>query len=110
MLDHRWQLVADIELFADLGDPDPQRVGMVRARPHPTGWFLSGHHRADLAADEVANFAEFARVRAFLLLSQGPTVATWAPGPGSDDWIAWWVVPRLEAAEQVPDAVPADWR
>jgi hypothetical protein len=85
----------------------------VIARPHATGWFLSAHHRPELDAGEVEHFAEFARVRAYLLLTQGPTTETWSPGGGTDDWVAWvaWsLVDEFRVAELVPDAVPADWR
>jgi hypothetical protein len=57
----------------------------------------------------VEHFAEFARVRAYLLLTQGPTARTWAPGPG-DRWVAWLPAEYAEAAAAIPDAVPADWR
>jgi hypothetical protein len=110
MTDDWWALAGAVQVFNDLADSDPTRVGAVVARPHATGWFLSAHHRPDLDAADVEHFAEFARVRAYLLLTQGPTAQTWTPGCGNDDWVAWSLVDEFRVAELVPDAVPADWR
>jgi hypothetical protein len=111
-----WDLVDGIELFADLdaegaraGDGATPCVGAVMARPHPTGWFFSAHHRPDLRPEEIANFAEFARVRVYLFLTEGPRVTTWRPGAG-DDWVAWSRENHLELVDEIPDAVPANWR
>jgi hypothetical protein len=108
MRDSYWVVAGAIELYADLEEPDRGREGVVVARPHPTGWFFSAHHRPNLDSASVEHFAEFARVRAYLLLTQGPSVGTWAPGPG-DDWIAWSPAECAEATALIPDAVPADW-
>jgi hypothetical protein len=111
-----WQLADGIELFADLdpaaapAEADGRCLGAVVARPHLTGWFFSAHHRADLGAEELAHFAEFARVRVYLLLTEGPKAATWAPGAGDDDWVAWSREDHLDLADAIPDAVPAHWR
>lgn len=111
-----WQLAEGIELFPDLdpamqpGAADGGYVGAVVARPHATGWFFSAHHRADLDAEQLANFAEFARVRVSLFLTEGPRAATWAPGAGDDDWVAWSREQELDLADAIPDAVPARWR
>jgi hypothetical protein len=51
--------------------------GIVTARPHPTGWFISARYRVDLAAGDLADFAEFARVRSYLLLENGPRKPAW---------------------------------
>jgi hypothetical protein len=107
--DSRWAVAGGIELFADLDEPDRRQVGVVVARPHPTGWFLSAHVRPEMDSASIEHFAEFARVRAYLLLTQGPTARTWAPGLG-DRWVAWLPAEYAEAAAAIPDAVPADWR
>jgi hypothetical protein len=109
MRDSYWTIAGAIELIADLKESDPRGVGVVVAHPHPTGWFFSAHHRRDLDTASIEHFAEFARVRACLLLTQGPTVSTWAPGPG-DDWVAWCPAESAEVAALIPDGVPADWR
>jgi len=103
-----WALAAAVEVVADLDEPDAGRIGVVVARPHPSGWFLSAHHRRDLPPEQAAHFAEFARVRCYLLLTQGPTAQTWQPGAGVDDWVAWSVADDV-AATPLPDAVPAHW-
>jgi|SRR5579875_421597 len=112
-----WALASAVEIFGNIFENSaaPEReqhgvIGVVVARPHATGWFLSAHHRPDLDPDEVEHFAEFARVRCYLLLTAGPTAETWTPGPGDDDWLAWSLADQFEVAESVPDAVPADWR
>jgi hypothetical protein len=110
MKDDEWALAGAVEVFANLADPDPKHLGVVIARRCATGWFLSAHHRPGLDPDEIEHFAEFARVRAYLLLTQGPTVHTWTPGSGFDDWLAWSGRDEFDVAELVPDAVPADWR
>jgi hypothetical protein len=109
-LDPRWHVVAGIELFADLGDADSNHRGVVRARPHPAGWFISAHHHPDITADELAHLAEFARVRAYLLSTAGPTVDTWTPSQGQDNWIAYWDVDALDVAVPIPDTVPTQWQ
>lgn len=112
MLDDYWRLASGIELHADLRGnhdaDDADRLGMVRARRHATGWFFSAHHEPGMSPDELSHLAEFAKVRAYLLLSQGPTPSTWVPGPAPDEWLAWSLAERRDLA-LVPDAVPANW-
>ncbi|MDT4984408.1 MAG: hypothetical protein QOF95_1898, partial [Pseudonocardiales bacterium] len=57
--DSRWAVAGGIELFADLDEPDRRQVGVVVARPHPTGWFLSAHFRPEMDSASVEHFAEF---------------------------------------------------
>ena len=108
MLDDYWQLASGIELYADLESNDDRLLGMVLARPHPTGWFFSAHHRPGMAREELTHFAEFAKVRVYLLLTQGPAPTTWVPGPRRHEWIAWSFAGRPDVA-LIPDAVPANW-
>lgn len=110
MLDPRWNLVDRIETFADSHVDPSVEMGYVRARQHATGWFLSAHPGPDLTAEQRRDFAEFAKVRCYLLLTQGPTVATWTPGDGDDDWFARATVDGADLTELLPDVVPAHWR
>lgn len=110
---HEWELVNDIELFPDLDvlagvQPSDRCLGAVVARPHPTGWFLSAHHRHDLESEDLEHFAEFARVRALLLLTEGPRASTWQPF-GDTAWIAWSMDEHLDLIDEIPDAIPAGW-
>lgn len=111
MLDDYWRLATGIELYADIEaftdagiDAGAGRhLGMVLARPHATGWFFSAHHRPGMNPQELTDLAEFAKVRAYLLLTRGPTPTTWVPGPRHGEWIAWLFADRTNVAASVPD-------
>ena len=109
MLDDYWRLASGIELYGDLNCDDERHLGLVLARPHATGWFFSAHHRPGMAPEELICLAEFAKVRAYLFLTQGPTSTTWVAGPRCDEWIAWSLAEQPDVAGLVPDAVPANW-
>jgi hypothetical protein len=65
--------------------------GLLIAQRHPTGWFLHAVRRDTLSSDQVALFAELVTVRAYLLLTLGPQVPAWEPGPEEGTWrsLAW---------------------
>jgi hypothetical protein len=113
-VDPYWTLAEGIEAFPDLaelpGPWEPGIVGVAVARPHQTGWFLSGHVRANLTPDERNDFTEFAKVRAFVLLRHGPQAGLWEPAANDDDWLARMPADEWRVADHVPDGLPAHWR
>lgn len=97
--DPRWEVAASTQVFS--ADRDTV-VGLVRecdseagdggldgvliARSHPTGWFISAVRRADLPDEDLACFHEVVTVRTYLLLRQGPASRVWSPVPATDEW------------------------
>lgn len=92
----RWELAASIQLTPATETLDPQHFGVVTARPHPTGWFISARYRSGLSTAQVDDFAEFVRVRTYLLLTSGPDATTWQADDGGT-FYAW-----CERAETIP--------
>ena len=60
--------------------------GVLRAVPHPTGWFLSAVRRADLEGEDLPCFHEVVTVRAYLLLWRGPESPVWRRTVGGREW------------------------
>lgn len=81
----------------------------VRARRHPTGWFIRATHRPGLPPAALAHLREFAIVRTFLLLRHGPQPSAWEPGPTPDEWVARTDLDAPDYTALVPDTVPAGW-
>ena len=75
-------LVCEVDTNAREGPLD----GVLIARPHPTGWFLSAIRRDDLRDEDLPHFREVVTVRAYLLLRQGPVSRVWSPVPGVREW------------------------
>jgi hypothetical protein len=68
--------------------PSEQR-GVVVARQHPTGWFISARYRPSLSAAEIDEFASFTEMQAHLLLESGPQDPSWQPD-ASGRWLAYY--------------------
>ena len=75
--DERWALAGSIQLTPAAEALDPELAGVITASPHPTGWFISARYRSGLSATDLRDFAEFVRVRTYLLLANGPVATTW---------------------------------
>lgn len=88
--DETWELAQSIQPTPAGETLPPGRNGVVIARPHPTGWFVSARYRPDLAVDDLEDFAVFAQVRTYLLLADGPRELTWEPDPAGG-WRAYCV-------------------
>jgi hypothetical protein len=105
--DPRWELAASTQVFrADpstivglVREVDPEASvraldGVLIARSHPTGWFLSAIGRDDLRGEDLNHFHELVTVRTYVLLRQGPVRHVWRPAPGDHEW--------RSAAESLP--------
>lgn len=59
-------------------------VGLVTARRHPTGWFVSAQLCQGTPPDDLLDFRHFVTVRVYLLLRYGPQVGVWERDLSSD--------------------------
>ena len=61
-------------------------MGVVIARPHATGWFVSARCRHGLDSAEVETFKDFVTARVYLLLQEGPRPGAWTRGESDEEW------------------------
>jgi len=87
--DPEWAIAMCVPLGPGAVDVDGGILGVVTARKHATGWFISASHRAGMSQEEIADFRHFVSVRVYLLLYYGPGVDTWAPEGSSGQWRAY---------------------
>lgn len=107
--DPEWAMASGVPVLDDRLIAARHIVGLVEARRHPTGWFVSARYRRGTPSEEVLNFRHFVTVRVYLLLRLGPHVGVWDQDELGDVWQAQMgdetrLLPRL-----VPDGVPLDW-
>lgn len=98
--DDNWRLAESMQLTPAAVELPPEHHGVVTARSHPTGWFVSARYRPGLDAGELQDFAEFVRVRTYLLLEKGPQDSVWE-NIGDGSWHAVCVASRLELPEDI---------
>lgn len=99
--DENWDLASSVQLTPAAVELGPGELGVVIARTHPTGWFVSARYRPGLAVGDLEDFAEFVRVRVYLLLENGPTGSVWEPTRDQEAWRAVCTPSRLEMPEEV---------
>lgn len=87
--DPEWAIAMSVPIEPDAVDVDGDIVGIVTARRHATGWFISASHRTGMSIEEVADFGHFVSVRVYILLHCGPGVDTWAPDGSTGRWRAY---------------------
>jgi hypothetical protein len=95
-----WELVESIQLTPATVPLAHDYQGMVTARGHATGWFISARYRPSLTTEERADLADFVRVRTFLLLEHGPQPAPWERDD-SGAWRAYSVASQLRPRERI---------
>jgi hypothetical protein len=84
-------------------------LGVVEARAHPTGWFISASFQDGLDRDDIALFKEFVTQRVYVLLHDGPRFDTWIPR-ANDEWLAFCTADMGAEATEIPATVPPHWR
>ncbi len=87
--DPEWAIAMCVPLGPGAVDVDGDILGVVTARKHATGWFISASHHAGLSKEQIADFGHFVSVRVYLLLRYGPGVGTWVPEGSSGHWRAY---------------------
>lgn len=87
--DPEWAIAMCVPIGPGAVDVDSGILGVVTARKHSTGWFISASHHAGMSHEEIADFRHFVSVRVYLLLYYGPGVDTWAPEGSNGRWRAY---------------------
>jgi hypothetical protein len=98
--DH-WELARSIQITPAREPLPPSHQGVIVARRHPTGWFISARHAPELNDTERADFEQFVMVRAYLLLKEGPRPDLWKPADDGN-----WRAYCLPAHINVDGAIP----
>jgi hypothetical protein len=106
--DHRWEIARSVQVAPAALD-GRRHLGVVVARPHATGWFLSARFRRGLHAQHIEQFTTFVRLRVYALLHEGPDDAGWARGETDGEWRAYAVPNSAGCVEGVPEIVPPEW-
>jgi hypothetical protein len=87
-VDPEWAIATSVPIGCGAADTEADIVGVVTARRHATGWFISATRRAGISAEDVEDFAHFVTVRVYLLLHCGPGRGTWTSDGPQDQWHA----------------------
>lgn len=103
-----WDTARAVPLRTDPLHSHGDILGLVVARRHPTGWFLSARCRSGLAPADHENLREFITVRVYLLLRGGPTTGSWAQ-TGPTEWLARFGKEDRVLDVHVPEVVPLGW-
>lgn len=103
-----WDTARAVPMRTDPLDGHDDILGLVVARRHPTGWFLSARCRPGLAPVDHQNLREFITVRVYLLLRGGPTTGSWAQ-TGPTEWLARFGSEDRVLDVHVPEVVPLGW-
>ncbi|MDQ2748444.1 MAG: hypothetical protein ABI775_08790 [Pseudonocardiales bacterium] len=82
---------------------DDERIGVIVARPHRTGWFVSAHHRMGLDDAHMVKLREYVTVHVFGLLWRGPLEAAWTHHPATDFWSADISTDSVRDLQPLPD-------
>lgn len=104
-----WELANSIQITPTELDDEQHHVGVVIARPHATGWFVSARCRHGLDGDEVDIFKDFVAGRVYLLLQEGPQPGGWTRGESDEEWRAHAVVGIHDVPAEASDFVPSRW-
>ena len=120
--DPRWEIAANTEIWisdaatlAELAkgcfgvDQNEKINGAVIAARHPTGWFVHALRSRWMSGHEARHFAEFVKVRVFLLLAGGGRPQAWGAAQDGSEWRAFSLAREAEAVRAVPDQLPARW-
>ncbi|MEP7035658.1 MAG: hypothetical protein ABI934_08720 [Actinomycetota bacterium] len=121
-MDPRWEVASNTEIWtsdaatlAELAggcygvDQNEQIYGAVIAARHPTGWFVHALRSRWMSGHEARQFAEFVKVRVFLLLVGGARPQVWGASQDGSEWRAFSLARDAEAVGSVPDQLPATW-
>ncbi len=97
--DPRWELAASTQVFVSTRETVVRLVrevhaeagervldGVLIARRHPTGWFLSALRCDDVPAHDRDHFRELVTVRSYLLLRDGPEPRLWGVAHVGHEW------------------------
>lgn len=71
---------------ATSGEEPAAVEGVLIAVRHPTGWFVHGVRRDDVAGSRASGFRELVTVRTYLLLTHGPATPAWRRTSVSGEW------------------------
>ena len=101
-----WEMANSIQITpAELGD-EQHHLGVVIARPHATGWFVSARCRHGLDGAEVDTFKDFVTRRVYLLLQEGPKRDAWTAGSSGEEWHAHAVAGANDSGSKMSDTIP----
>ena len=102
-----WEMANSIQITpTDLGDEQQHHMGVVIARPHATGWFVSARCRHGLDSAEVETFKDFVTARVYRLLQEGPRPGAWTRGESDDEWRTHAVVGANDSGSKMSDTIP----
>jgi hypothetical protein len=104
--DGDWEMAQSIQITPSEFEGEREHVGVLIARPHATGWFISARCRRGLHAGELKHFQNFVARSAYLLLQEGPRPGTWAQGHSEQEWRAY---AGHDSAGQEPEVIPSQW-
>ena len=104
-----WEMASSIQLTPSAFDGDEDHMGVLIARPHATGWFVSARCRPGLAGHELDQFRKFASHTAYLLFQEGPTTGSWVPSARAEEWQAFLDADTRDLAVQIPETIPSQW-
>jgi hypothetical protein len=100
--DVAWAVAEGIQIGPGLFKND-ERIGVIVARPHPTGWFVSAHHRMGLGDAQMSKLRECVTLHVFSLLWRGPGEEPWTHHPATDLWYADVTADSVRDLQPLPD-------
>ena len=102
-----WEMANSIQVTPAEPGGEQHHLGVVTARPHATGWFVSARCRHGLDRAEARTFKQFVATQVYWLLQEGPHRGAWTPGESDEEWRAHAVVGTAGAPAHVPDLASA---
>jgi hypothetical protein len=107
--DDFWDLARSVDVAPGCLGLAQDRLGVVVARAHATGWFIRASFRDGLAPRDTAVFKEFVTQRVYVLLQDGPRSDAWVRRTG-DEWVAYCGADMAVGLTDIPPTVPPHWQ
>lgn len=104
-----WDLARTIQVTPSAFEGEEDHAGVLIARPHATGWFVSARCRPDLPQQELDEFQDTAARRAYVLFQQGPEVGSWAQSTDGQEWRSFVDSGSRDQDEELPEVIPSEW-
>jgi hypothetical protein len=107
--DSDWDLARSIQVTPSTFEGDRDHVGVLIARSHPTGWFVSVRCRPGLPQSEIDDLQDFAARRSYLLFQQGPQAGSWTAATEGREWRSFVDSGARGQGVELPEILPAEW-
>ncbi len=104
--DADWDMAQSIQITPSDFDGDRDHDGVLIARPHEAGWFISARCRPGLGAGDRKQLQKFVARSAYLLLQEGPHAGSWSQRDSDQEWRAY---AGHDGAGQEPEVSPSQW-